>query len=657
MKKTLLNGLFFTVLSLFSSAQITTPVIKAAFGVDADLKSNFYNNFVISGNDDWFSLGYPGTGKAVIDTTGAAALVAAYMADVAPYPVRMTPIYRGMSVPQYSVINNRLWLDAHWVRDHHGNDSTVFSAGSNKNGDSPASWNSPVTQAIPDKNDILDAMLHYRREGPNNTDSLWMFTALSLDNTTGNRYFDFELYQTDIYFDRPTRKWYGYGPDMGHTSWQFDAAGNVIKAGDIIFSAKFQNSTLTELEARIWVASTTLSITPTQFNWGGVYDGAYNGAPFGYASIVPNTSGPYYSGLGCGANNWAGPFQLVRQDNSVVPNYSKDQFMEFSVNLSKLGVDPVNLFGSNFCGSPFNRFVVKTRTSESFTSELKDFIAPLTLFLAPRADVATEVPIFCADTATSFITVQNPHPTSIYTWSTPDGNIISPTTGTTIQVNTPGTYLVTQQLGAGCNAYAVDSAIVVRDELCSVLPGRFNAFSATYSETDKNTRLKWSVFNNDFIDHFEIERSIDGSRFESAGIVQPDIYFVNEASYNYTDPVFNLNPIYIDYRIKMISHDGSQSYTRIIRIYTKQDFSDNITISPNPVRDRFQMIIHSISDEPARIIFYDISGRQVKLMNEQIRKGINIFSVERSMQWQPGTYTAAVQLGEKTVYTRFVVLK
>ena len=48
----LLISFFFT---LTSFAQITTPIIKAAFGVDADLKSNYFNGFVQSGNDDWYS--------------------------------------------------------------------------------------------------------------------------------------------------------------------------------------------------------------------------------------------------------------------------------------------------------------------------------------------------------------------------------------------------------------------------------------------------------------------------------------------------------------------------------------------------------------------------------------------------------------------------
>src|SRR5689334_17856770 len=240
----------------------------------------------------------------------------------------------------------------------------------------PVNWAGGI-QGIPDKNDILDTYIHIRRAGPNTTDSLFFFGGISLDNTTGNRYFDFEMYQTDINYDRVSGHWFGYGPDFGHTSWTFDAAGNVLKPGDIIFSAEYQSSTLTKIEARVWVKKTDWqTITPTAFSWSGLFDGDGAAATWGYASIQPKTAGAFYTGLGSANNTWAGWFRLILQDNSIALNYAKDQFMEFSVNLSKLGLDPVTQIGGDVCGTPFNRIVIKTRASASFTSELKDFVAP-----------------------------------------------------------------------------------------------------------------------------------------------------------------------------------------------------------------------------------------------------------------------------------------
>ena len=659
MKQFLLSVFGVIFFSIVISAQITTPIIKAGFGVDADLRTNFFNGFVQSGNDDWFNNGTAGTGVFVIDTTGAAAIVAGYLSDVSPWPKRMAPLYRSMNRPKFALVNNRIWLDAIYVRDYHGNDSTVFTAGSDKNGMSPADWTGGV-QGIPDKNDILDVFMHVRRAGPTTTDSLWMFGGISLDNTTGNRYFDFELYQSDIYYDRATAKFYGYGPDAGHTSWQLDAAGNVLKPGDIIFSGEYQSSTLTNIEARIWVDQATLSITPAQFSWSGQFDGASAGAQFGYASILPKTAGAFYTGLGSGTNTWAGPFQLVLQNNAMAVNYAKDQFMEFSVNLSKLGLDPVSLLGGDVCGSPFNKLVVKTRASASFTSELKDFVAPIDLFLAPRANIVAQLPFFCgmADTSTSDIYVTNPHPTSVYTWSTIGGNIIyTDPSGTWIQVNQPGTYIVTQRLMAGCAAYATDTVTILRDSTCFILPARFRSFSGSYNANENKADLNWTVLNNSSVRSFVIEANIDGVGFTDVGMISANNNLKDEASYNYSYNIPLGTNSYAEFRIRMINSDGTYSYSRILRINTILPVKTGITIAPNPVRGKFQMTINSSSDVQAKIIFLDMQGRQVSVMNEMLKKGTNVFAVEINKNWQPGMYNALLKINQETLTSRFVVLE
>jgi hypothetical protein len=410
---------FFILFSLTVSAQIITPTMKAFFGVDGDLKARSFNGGLQSG-DDWYIVsgvaGNDNNGTIVIDTTGAAAILAGYGTDVGPlWPKRSASLFRGMSRPAFSVVNNRLWLDALFVRDYHGTDTTVFVLAS-KNGQSPDDWTADI-QSIPDKNDILDMFMHIRRNGPTSTDSLWMFGGVSIENTIGNRYFDFEMYQTDIYYDRTSRQWYGYGPDAGHTSWKFDAAGNVTQPGDIIFSANFQSgSSVSYIEARIWIDSTSIRLTPNpaQFQWSGSFDGATNGAQYGYAGILPKTAGDFYIMTQSGSNEWPGPFGLVIGNNNLQTNYNSKQFMEFSVNLSKLGLDPVTTFGGDVCGTPFNRLVVKTRTSEAFTSALKDFVAPTDLFLAPRADALADVPIFCGSLENvSELEVLNPSASSV----------------------------------------------------------------------------------------------------------------------------------------------------------------------------------------------------------------------------------------------------
>jgi hypothetical protein len=619
MKTILLSLVLLIILSVKAKAQITTPVIRANFGVDGELRANYYNNFVQSGNDDWFRLpGSSGTGQFIIDTTGAAAIVARYATDMAS---RRLPFYRNMRFPGFTVVNNRLLLDAVFIRDYHGDDSTVF-AGGNKNGDNPMDWDCPISQGIPDKNDILDMMVHVRRAGPNRTDSLWMFGGLSLDNTTGNRYFDFEMYQTDIYYDRPSRQFYGYGPDAGHTSWEFDASGNITKPGDIIFSAEYQSSSLTMVEARIWVHRSALSLTPVSFDWSGQFDGGSTGSSYGYASIRPKNGGTYYTGLQCGNSTWAGPFSVVLQNESVVTEYAARQFVEFSVNLTKLGLDPVTLLGSNACGMPFRRVLVKTRSSASFTAELKDFVGPFDFFLAPRVQAQTQSPYLCGEQGTSEIRVSNPVATSVYQWATTDGNIISDSTGPVIYVNKPGTYIVTQYLQAGCSAYARDTIQISGTVHCDVLTtARITAFSG--SREGRQLQLNWKVQDHEQVVRFEVQQSVDGINFITIGILNREEIRLDKRHYTFSSREAGEHASAF-YRIKLLHRNQSIAYSTQLRLTGKQSKGDgHFVLYPNPVKDKLTIQALAEKSGMLKADIYDVSGCLLFSASKAVAKGVN----------------------------------
>jgi hypothetical protein len=644
------------IFTLSASAQITTPVMKAGFGVDGELKGRIYDsrlNFfdaTLATGDDWFV--YPGTsgtasnGTYVIDTTGAAAIVTAYSTNTA---TRTNTFYRGMNKPPYSIVNNRLWLDALFVRDYHGNDETVFTTGSSKNGQSPADWIGTI-QSVPDKNEILDMMMHVRRQGPNLTDSLWFIGGLSIENTTGDRYFDFELYQTDINYDRVSQKFYGYGPDAGHTSWKFDAAGNIITPGDVIFSASYQSNILTGIEARIWIDQSSLSITPATFKWGGQFDGATNGSQYGYANILPKLPGDFYTGLENPKSTWAGAFSLILTDNSLVTNYQAGQYMEFSVNMTKLGLDPATILGGNICGSPFNRMVVKTRASASFTAALKDFVAPIDLFLAPRVDVLANVPVLCATQSVSDITVQNPSNSSYYSWETSDGNIVGSNIGTKITVDAPGTYIVTQRLSAGCNPYAYDTVSIAYNSNCFVMANLVTSFKGKI--VNDQAQLNWTASTDNGIEYFEVERSLDGNNFLSIGTVRGQS--TEAASYNYSfhESISNFNSPFVYYRLK-IRVKKAFVYSNIERLNLPIRENDAL-LYPNPANASTQLAMTSDKKQELKMLVYDFAGILIQANSFNLNQGANVFLIETD-KWKPGAYVVQLITQSQTIHKKLII--
>ena len=648
MKKTLLTLITFIFICALP-AQITTPIIKANFGVDGDLKANYFNNASLFGNDDWFRANKFGAGESMIDTTGAAAIVAGYTSNPAS---RMASFSRLMKPAFYSTLQNKLVIDAVFHRDFHGDDSTVFASGSNKNGMSPANWSCPVAQGIPDKNDILDAFTHIRRDGPNVTDSLWMFSGISIENTNGNRYFDFELYQTNIFYDRTTRTFGGYGPNAGHTAWQFDASGNVLKAGDIIFSAEFSSSSLTNVEARIWINQSSLSVNPVNFSWGGQFDGASSGATYGYASIIPKTVGDFYTGLQSSGNTWAGPFALVRQDNSVVTDYIDGQFMEFSVNLTKLGIDPGS-YSNNPCGTPFRRVLIKTRSSTSFTSELKDFIAPFNMFDFPPVDAFTDLRYFCQFFPLTPITVLNPNPTSIYTWNTPTGHIVGSNIGTTIYVDAPGTYYVQQQLIAQCPYYTMDSVTIFFDSICRVLNVDLLNFTAVKS--NGFAALKWQASNNKEAADYEVEYSFDGASFIHAGTLQannePDL-----ASYTFNYLIDRCNAPIIYFRVKVTGRDGRMKYSNVIALRNRAATDQLAVIFPNPTHGDLWLSATVAAKENATVYIWDAQGKMITSSAVNINSGDNLIKLPGLSGNLPGVYLVKIKLQNGSITQKVLKL-
>ena len=631
--KILLSFLLLFVFIPIVKAQITTPVINANFGVDGDLTSNYFNFAAFPGEDDWFPDGQPGAGEFVIDTTGAAAIVAGYITDPT---TTNNPVTRGMNQTIYSVVNNKLLMDANFTRDYYGDDSTVFAVGSNKNAMSPAAWSCPVAQSVPDKNEILDVFTHIRRDGPNpvTSDSLWFFGGLSLENTNGNRYFDFELFQTNLTYSTVTRTFSGYGPDEGHTTWVFDAAGNVVSAGDIILTAEYSSSSLTLIEARIWINKSDLGVTPTAFTWGGAFDGVNSSATYGYASILPKTAGSFYTGMTNSATTTAGPFSLIRVGGILVTDYIVDQFMEFSVNLTELGIDPASY--GNGCGIPFRSVLIKTRASTSFTAELKDFVKPFELFNYTQPAATTLLKYFCGTMPATTIDVINPVSTSVYTWSTFDGNIVGPVITNTVTIDAPGTYYVTQQLHNLCAPLGIDSVTILYDSVCTVL--NINITNFTVVNKGLDAIISWQASNNELAFKNIVEYSDNGLLFTEVAVL-PAIQKTGMAGYVFSQPI-SLQKSY--YRIKIIEKDGTVKYSSTIKLNSEKEAKKIPIIFPNPTQGEAFVSIESSRTTMVSIYLTDMGGRLIKTLKLPVNKGNNLLSLHKLAR-QTGIYLVTVK--------------
>jgi type IX secretion system substrate protein len=320
-----------------------------------------------------------------------------------------------------------------------------------------------------------------------------------------------------------------------------------------------------------------------------------------------------------------------------------------------LGLDPVTTFGGDVCGTPFNRLVVKTRASSAFTAELKDFVAPIDLFLAPRAQALADVPLFCGAIGVSHIEVQNPSASSTYTWTTPDGHIVGTTTGPNIVVDSPGTYMVTQRLSAGCNPYAYDTVAVIYNANCGTLDNTVLDFKGAIS--NNLAKLDWTIADNENVSYFEIERSFDGRTFEGVNQTVANGQIKSSASYSAYDNLDHLSlPNAIYYRLKIVKVSGGVSYSQVIRIPYGKSLT-KFSIIPNPVHDVMQVAINSSNDGSIDLRIFDMAGKIVRTIKTNVQSGVNVISFDQLSRLQEGTYIVVVYTGQEILRQKIVLVK
>ncbi|MBB6611287.1 T9SS type A sorting domain-containing protein [Pontibacter sp. Tf4] len=246
----------------------------------------------------------------------------------------------------------------------------MFSGTSNKNSDFIGSgagqdpWSVKAADGGPQKNDITNVYLHTRRDV--NGDK-WLFFAFETRSTDGTSYGDIEYNQAGLVFTAPNGgngSIVGSGPLGGRT------------LNDFILSVDFSGGgTNPKIAARVVQA-------------GGVWSGPMNVDAFSYLTVnilnVPAViPGGGFNGDGS-ASNTTYAFQLI----------------EGAINLTDSGLEP------DAC-NPASTITFKTRSSDSFTAELKDLsVVPFTIVPPATLALSADVTVCPTENASFTATVE-----------------------------------------------------------------------------------------------------------------------------------------------------------------------------------------------------------------------------------------------------------
>ncbi|MEP7254145.1 MAG: LamG-like jellyroll fold domain-containing protein [Ferruginibacter sp.] len=144
----------------------------------------------------------------------------------------------------------------------------------------------------------------------------------------------------------------------------------------------------------------------------------------------------------------------------------------------------------------------------------------------------------------------------------------------------------------------------------ATLPIKLGSFTAAKNNAD--ILLQWQTVYEQNSDHFNVQRSTDGSNFSNIATVKAKGNSSVATNYQFTDnTVKNLgSTAIVFYRLESVDIDGRKDNSAIVSVKLNTDKKELIVLE-NPVRNDLRLQFTSVTKENATIIITDASGRQV----------------------------------------------
>jgi Bacterial Ig domain len=241
------------------------------------------------------------------------------------------------------------------------------------------------------------------------------------------------------------------------------------------------------------------------------------------------------------------------------------------------------------------------------------------------------------------------------TATSPDGTVVFNNDGSFTFTPNPGftgsstsfTYTVYDN---GFDPLAGTALVTIYFSSGAPLPVRLINFNG--SLINNKTALSWSVANNEDNAKIEIEKSTDGKNFVTGSIVMSALKS-GAQNYEYRESKELETTTY--YRLKIVNRNSTFSYSGIVKLsFGKAIENASLMMMQNPVRNSLNFNYSSSTNTTGTAIIYDMSGK--KLLNQQLnlRKGVNVVSMDLANKIVAGTYILEIVSSSERATTKFI---
>src|SRR6202051_4772193 len=179
-----------------------------------------------------------------------------------------------------------------------------------------------------------------------------------------------------------------------------------------------------------------------------------------------------------------------------------------------------------------------------------------------------------------------------------------------------------------------------------ILRGSLSKFNAAYGKN--YFELNWNTVAGDF-DHFEIERSLDGQKYETIGTVINKAAS-NEGLYAFRDHFHSVvarnNDFY--YRLKQVEANGNIIYSKVLiaRMFNTKSLA-SLSVTPDPLANDILVNVQLNENSYVMMKVSDEQGNLILSEGQKAANGANTYSLKGTHNLHAGLYTLVVTVNSK----------
>lgn len=190
-----------------------------------------------------------------------------------------------------------------------------------------------------------------------------------------------------------------------------------------------------------------------------------------------------------------------------------------------------------------------------------------------------------------------------------------------------------------------------------IIPLPVELMSFTGTPKENTVQLDWATAMEKNNEVFDVQRSMDGKRFESIGFVKGVGNSNDVQRYSFLDKTPEPGTNY--YRLKQVDSNGRSEYHRVIAVNVKGGGDNGIqmTVAPNPVSNgefSIQLNMNDVGNQPSELQVFDMNGRII--YRQRVAEGAKHLDFNtQSLGLKPGMYIITISAGDKKNSKKLVV--